>query len=109
MEAHREGEWIKWEDALRHQFGDALADCHLALLAKVTAERDAALGRYADAVLEADRARAELATVRTLMREGARHIGPMIYFSEPDLAKRIDALLVDQITPTPAAERGGSP
>jgi hypothetical protein len=57
---------------------------------------------------ERDKARAELAVARALMREGARHIGPMIYFSAPDLAKRVDALLVDQITPTPAAERGGS-
>jgi hypothetical protein len=54
-----------------------------------------------------EKARAELAAARSLMREGARHIGPMIYFSEPDLAKRIDAFLADQITPTPAAERGG--
>jgi hypothetical protein len=76
-------------------------------LEAMTAERDALDTEVSELCATLEKARAELAAARSLMREGARHIGPMIYFSEPDLAKRIDAFLADQITPTPAAERGG--
>lgn len=37
------GDWVRYEDAMRHEFGKQLADAHLAKLAQVTAERDAAV------------------------------------------------------------------
>ncbi len=73
------------------RFQDALFKCHK--------ERDAALGRYADAVIEGGRLKAECAGLRTF------HETALCCLSREDLASI--ASLMSERTPTPAAERGG--
>ena len=98
--------------------GTHVIDALIAERDKLKSERDAALGRYADAVLGVDRLKAECAGLRALLsvardsvefevQEKRQNWGDRLMHKQQgaiDLLAKITAA----ITPTPAAERGGS-
>jgi hypothetical protein len=120
-EAH--GEANRRKEGEEHLAGMSVTELcahHVGLrhdIALLERERDAALGRYADGVLEGDRLKAECAGLRALLsvardsvefevQEKRQNWGDRLMHKQQgaiDLLAKITAA----ITPTPAAEQGG--
>jgi hypothetical protein len=92
------GEFVKHED-------------HLAELSRLKAERDAALGRYADALRDADSLRTRVTRAEMLLHNGMVCMRDAKRQFAPHTTNSIADETIDRIarflTPTPAAERGG--